>query len=111
MGIADVIRARDRLLAADDAGCSAQAVCAKIVEAFHDVARFDRCAVMTTDPETLLPSGGVVEGFDSESCGPFWENELLDPDSTSSASWPEATIRWPPSSMPSTVTWAAAPAT
>lgn len=38
-------------------------VCDEIVRGFHDVARFEACAVMTTDAETLLPSGGVVEGF------------------------------------------------
>ncbi len=46
----------------------------------HAVASFDACAVMTTDPATLLPSGGVVEGFDQSACAPFWDNELLDPD-------------------------------
>lgn len=35
---------------------------------------------MTTDSETLLPSGGVVEGFESGDCAPFWDNELVDAD-------------------------------
>ncbi|MDZ7728095.1 MAG: helix-turn-helix transcriptional regulator [Dehalococcoidia bacterium] len=48
--------------------------------AFHDVAAFDRAALMTVDPETMLPSGGLVEGFDPEYCAPFWDSELLDPD-------------------------------
>ena len=63
MGVTDLARARNRLLAADRAGAGAQAVCAEIVRAFHDLTVFDRCSVMTTDPETLLPSGGVVEGL------------------------------------------------
>lgn len=41
---------------------------------------FSACAVMTTDPTTLLPSGGVVEGFSTADCVPFWDNELVDPD-------------------------------
>ncbi|MCK9486056.1 MAG: LuxR C-terminal-related transcriptional regulator [Dehalococcoidia bacterium] len=35
---------------------------------------------MTTDPETMLPSGGIVEGFSPKACGPFWDAELLIPD-------------------------------
>ena len=35
---------------------------------------------MTTDPDTHLPAGGIVSGFDSSACVPFWDNELLDPD-------------------------------
>lgn len=80
MGVAEFSRARDRLLAVDALAPSASEVCETIVEAFHDVLRFDRCAVMTTDPQTYLPSGGVVEGFRPEDCTPFWENELADPD-------------------------------
>ena len=80
MSLADFTRARDRLLAADAAECSSNEVCEEIVRSFHDIARFDWCAVMTTDPSTLLPSGGVVEGFAPEACEPFWDNELLDPD-------------------------------
>ncbi len=80
MGIAAFTRARDRLLAADATETTVQSVCEEIVRAFHDVARFDACAFMTTDPETLLPSGGVVEGFDADDCVPFWDNELLDAD-------------------------------
>ncbi len=75
-----VVRARDRLLAADAAGARVANVCEVIVQAFHDVAVFDRSTVLTTDPDTLLPAGGVVEGFDADSCAPVWDNELLDPD-------------------------------
>lgn len=74
------VRARDRLLAADAAELALGDICAEIVRAFHDIALFDRSAVMTTDPESLLPSGGVVEGFPPDACQPTWDNELLDPD-------------------------------
>lgn len=72
--------ARNRLLEADRAGASPNEVCEAIVAAFHKITRFDWCAVMTTDPTTHLPSGGVVEGFSPEDCAPFWDNELLDAD-------------------------------
>jgi DNA-binding NarL/FixJ family response regulator len=73
-------RARERLLATDRDEQTVSAVCAEIVSAFHEVALFDCCALMTTDPETMLPSGGIVEGFSPEACAPFWDSELLDPD-------------------------------
>lgn len=47
--------------------------------ALHDVARFSWSALMTVDPETLLPTGGLVEGFSADACAPFWDNELLAP--------------------------------
>lgn len=34
---------------------------------------------MTVDPDTMLPTGGLVEGFSADSCAPFWDNELLAP--------------------------------
>jgi DNA-binding CsgD family transcriptional regulator len=71
-------RARDRLRTVD--ASSADAVFRAILDAFHDVARFDWSAIMTVDPDTFLPSGGIVEGFSAESCAPFWDNELLDAD-------------------------------
>jgi DNA-binding CsgD family transcriptional regulator len=80
VGVRAFVKARDRLLAADDAELAVGPMCEEIVRAFHDVAVFDGCALMTTDPETLLPSGGVIEGFDADACVPFWDNELLDPD-------------------------------
>ncbi len=80
VGVAEFTRARDRLLACDRSALGVQAVCSEIVRAFHDVTWFDMCSIMTTDPETLLPSGGVVEGFGSDDCAPFWDNELVDAD-------------------------------
>lgn len=80
MGVRNFIRARDRLLAADTDELAVGAVCEQIVRAFHDVAVFDRCAVLTTDPDTVLPAAGVVENFEWKYCAPVWDNELLDPD-------------------------------
>jgi DNA-binding CsgD family transcriptional regulator len=80
VGVASFIRARDRLLAADIDEVAVGPMCEEIVHAFHDIVLFDKCALMTTDPETLLPSSGVVEGFAADACAPFWDNELLDPD-------------------------------
>lgn len=67
-------------MAADASALAMDQVCAETVRAFHDVAAFDKCALMLTDPETLLPAGGVVEGFGPDTCAPTWDNELLDPD-------------------------------
>jgi hypothetical protein len=80
MGVPAFIRARDGLLAANTSEASVESVCEEILYALHEVAVFDRSAIMTTDPDTLLPSGGVVEGYDAADCVPFWDNELLDPD-------------------------------
>ena len=77
---AGLVSARNRLLAADLDDAPTGRACEQVVEAFREVTRFAAAAVMTVDPETLLPSGGVVEGFTREDCAPFWENELLDPD-------------------------------
>jgi DNA-binding CsgD family transcriptional regulator len=80
MGVGELTRARDRLLAADALEASAAEVCAEVVQAIREVAPFEWCAVLTTDPETMLPSGGIVEGFSADDCAPFWDNELVDPD-------------------------------
>ncbi len=80
MGVRAVERARDRLLAADGASAPVAAICEQVVHAFHDVAGFSWCALLTTDPQTLLPSGGIVEGFSPHACAPYWDNELLDAD-------------------------------
>jgi DNA-binding CsgD family transcriptional regulator len=80
VGIAAFVRARDRLLGLGEQQVSSSEVCGVIARAVQEVAPFDACAVMTTDTDTLLPSGGVVEGFPPTYCAPFWDNELLDPD-------------------------------
>ncbi len=80
MGIAAFTSARDRLLEAERAELTSEQVCGEILRAIGRVAPFQAAAVMTTDPETHLPSGGVVRGFEPSACVPFWDNELLDPD-------------------------------
>jgi DNA-binding CsgD family transcriptional regulator len=80
MSIASFTAARDRLIAAADAVSTGEEACAEIALAFAEVAPHDASAVMTTDPETHLPAGGHVSGFDASHCVPFWDNELLDPD-------------------------------
>lgn len=80
MGVVAYSRARDVLLAADRDELGLGDVCEQVVRAFRTVASFDGCALMTVDAETLLPTGGVVDGFDPTACVPFWDNELVDAD-------------------------------
>jgi DNA-binding NarL/FixJ family response regulator len=81
MGIAAFTAARDSLIAAaTDPTITGEEACAVVARAINKVARCDAMALMSTDPETHLPAGGVVAGFDSTACVPFWDNELLDPD-------------------------------
>ena len=80
MGVGAFTLARDRLVASERAQLPSGQLCEEIVRAFHDIAGFAWAAVMTTDPQTMLPSGGVVEGFRPQDCVPFWDNELADPD-------------------------------
>ncbi len=81
MGIVAFATARDSLLAAaDDATLTGEAACSVVARAISKVARCDAVALMSTDPETHLPAGGVVAGFEPSACVPFWDNELLDPD-------------------------------
>ena len=54
--------------------------CESVARAINRVASYDAGALMTTDPETHLPAGGIVSGFEPTACAPFWDNELLDPD-------------------------------
>jgi DNA-binding CsgD family transcriptional regulator len=80
MTIADVVNARDRVLAADRAASSVDDVLRAVYGACKDVLAADCGAVLLTDPDTLLPFGGIVDGLDEDGCVPFWDNELLDPD-------------------------------
>jgi DNA-binding CsgD family transcriptional regulator len=80
MGIAAFTRARDLLLAADRAEATIADVCEELTAAFATLCSWDASAVMTTDPDTSLPTCGVITGFDASLCAPFWDNELLDPD-------------------------------
>jgi len=81
MSIAAFTAARDSLLAAaDDDTLTGEAACSVVARAITRVAHCDALALMSTDPETHLPAGGVVAGFEPSACVPFWDNELLDPD-------------------------------
>jgi DNA-binding CsgD family transcriptional regulator len=80
VGIDHVIAARDRVLAADAAEQSMSELLSDVLEALHGVATFSVAALLLTDPDSMLPFGGVVEGLDPSQCTPFWDNELLDPD-------------------------------
>jgi DNA-binding NarL/FixJ family response regulator len=79
MAIADLTRARDRLRCFDDERPDLTTTLDSVQAALHDVATFTWSALMTVDPDTLLPTGGLVEGFAAEACAPFWDNELLAP--------------------------------
>lgn len=78
MAVADFTRARDRLRRLDD-DPNLTATLEATQAALHDVVTFSWSALMTVDPDTLLPTGGLVEGFAAEACAPFWDNELLAP--------------------------------
>lgn len=80
MSIDAFVTARDRLLAADRAEQPVDAILRELLDALHQCAAFAAAALLLTDTETLLPFGGIVEGFDNDGCVPFWDNELLDPD-------------------------------
>lgn len=80
IGIASFTAARDRLIAARDEQLTGEQACSAIAGALGVIAPHDAAAVMTTDPETHLPAGGIVTGFATSDCVPFWDNELLDPD-------------------------------
>lgn len=80
MGVISFSRARDLILQADHDDLPLGDVCEQLIRAFRIVMSFDGCAFMTVDAETLLPTGGVVEGFDPSACIPFWDNELVDAD-------------------------------
>lgn len=79
-GIESFTTARDLLVRASSRVRTGEDACTEIARAFAEVSRCDAAAVMTTDPDTHLPAGGIVSGFDSSACVPFWDNELLDPD-------------------------------
>ena len=80
MSIASFAATRDLLIGAVESDLTGEEACATIARAFAGVAQYAAAAVMTTDPETHLPAGGIVSGFDASDCVPFWDNELLDPD-------------------------------
>lgn len=65
-----------RLLGAMASGSDLLAALTATLAAVHEVATFGWAAVMAVDPRTLLPTAGVVEGFEPTACGPFWDCEL-----------------------------------
>lgn len=79
VGIEQFTQARDRMLRVVTREAEMAVVLDEALAALHSVSRFSWCALMTVDPQTLLPTGGVVEGFSAEACTPFWDNELLAP--------------------------------
>ena len=80
MTLRDFTSARDRLRRLEEGDPDLTAVLETVQNALHDVTSFSWSALMTVDPDTLLPTGGIVEGFAAEACAPFWDSELLDPD-------------------------------
>lgn len=79
MAIARFVTARERLLAVTDGEHEVGSVLRAALAALHDVARFRWAAVMTVDPDTILPVTGVIDGFEPSACVPFWEAELTLP--------------------------------
>lgn len=59
---------------------SATVVCEALVRELRRRVPAPAIALMSTDPTTHLPSGGTVQGFSPDDCGPFWRNELVDAD-------------------------------
>ena len=79
MGIEGFTRTRDKLLRIAGSEAGLADVLDSVLIALHEVTAFSWCAVMTVDPQTLLPTSGVVEGFEPSACAPFWDHELLSP--------------------------------
>lgn len=65
-----------RLLGATASGSTLTASLVASLTALHEAATFTWAAVMAVDPQTILPTSGVVEGFAPTACGPFWDFEL-----------------------------------
>lgn len=80
MGTRSFTRARNELIAATREPLTGEDACEAVARAINLVAPYEAGALMSTDPDTQLPAGGVVTGFDPSACEPFWDNELLDPD-------------------------------
>jgi len=65
-----------RLLSTSASGSDLTASLIASLTALHEAATFTWAAVMAVDPQTILPTSGVVEGFAPTACGPFWDFEL-----------------------------------
>lgn len=79
MAIEQFTRARDRLLRLVHGDAKLTSTLEAVLASLHEVTRFGRAALMTVDPQTLLPTSGIVQGFPPEACAPFWDHELLVP--------------------------------
>lgn len=79
MGIERFTQARDGLLRVADGESDMGVVLDETLASLHTVTSFAGGGLMTVDPQTLLPTGGIVEGFPSEACARFWDHELLTP--------------------------------
>lgn len=79
MGVEALTKARSELLAFDVDRQPGEVTDA-IARAVQEVAPHQMAAVLTTDPQTMLPAGGTIVGFEAADCVPFWDNEFLDPD-------------------------------
>ncbi len=55
-------------------------VLSDLILALRRSAEFDAYAILLTDPDSMLPFGGLASGLCVDSAVPFWDNELLDPD-------------------------------
>lgn len=80
MSVSRLVSARDRLLDAAQSELAPNRVCEAILEAVRTVAPFQAGHLMLVDSDTLLPMGGVVDGMPEETCAPYWDTELIDPD-------------------------------
>lgn len=79
MPTSSVATARDRLLQSTASDADLTAVLTAALTALHEAATFTWAAVMAVDPQTILPTWGVVESFAPTACGPFWDCELSGP--------------------------------
>lgn len=68
------------LAAAEQGDCGVNQACRAILAAIRAVMPFRAGSVNTIDPETLIPSGGLVVGLEREECEPFWNNEVTEID-------------------------------
>ncbi len=55
-------------------------VLSDLIATLRRAAGFDAYVLLLTDPDTMLPFGGLASGFSADTSVPFWDNELLDPD-------------------------------
>lgn len=79
MSVSAFVAGRDRVLRVTHADADLTTVLNECLAALHDVTDFRWAALMTVDPQTILPTAGVVEGFTPDACGPFWDIELVWP--------------------------------